>query len=703
MKLHHAITAAAAISSSTTALAGSFSFTPIPQMPTGQIVSNLDAMSGDGKVVAGVGYYDTGFSYSRAWKWTAASGFTILPVVAGQAYTRARALSFDGSTIGGGSASLPTLWTNGALGMLTSNNLPAEVQWLSEDGSVAVATSNSDYLYWGPDRVMHKLPVLQDSLVASLSRDGRVLVGRRAVNNGTGFASFIPCYWKDWVQHDMPKPFSRSLSRAMCCSSDGSVIYGYAEGPLTAFRYANGVYEDLKLSFKPWQCSADGSIVIGLADTETNDQAVLWSRATGLVPIADLLTAHGVNVTGWQLLTAFVSSSGNTLAGQGRNTLGLGPFWTATIDLTPFAVSDSFTADFEAVLTGNVLANDANKYRPVATLVTPPAHGSSFVLNTNGTFSFDPGSFSGEEKFTYRFTSEGKSSNIATVYLYCHPIKTFTVTPATATGGKICQGSVTLGYPAPTGGMPVSIYTTSNAVATVPTSIAILAGKTLGVFNVTTKPVAAVSHATVSVKVRNLTKSVALTVVPAEILSFTLVNRILPSGGRLLMRVALSGPAPSAGASVALTSSSTLMPVQSSAVLPAGTSSLYVPVKCPTVSKSLSLVFTATYRGATKSASFTVVPASLVSIGTDTAIKSGGSVVKVTVKLDGTAPLSGALVTLTSSDIAILPLPMSTTVASGATYKTFAVTLGKPSGTKMITVAATYRGVTQSVVLQVQP
>ena len=76
--------------------------------------------------------------------------------------------------------------------------------------------------------------------------------------------------------------------------------------------------------------SADGSVVVGNSQItgDTEQRAFRWKAATGMQSIATLLTASGVNITGWQLTNANgVSADGTVIVGNGTNPSGNAEAW----------------------------------------------------------------------------------------------------------------------------------------------------------------------------------------------------------------------------------------------------------------------------------------------------------------------------------------------------------------------------------------
>ncbi len=82
----------------------------------------------------------------------------------------------------------------------------------------------------------------------------------------------------------------------------------------------------------------------------------------------------------------------------------------------------------------------------------------------------------------------------------------------------------------------------------------------------------------------------------------------------------------------------------------------------------------------------------LIGLTTNGPTFSAGAILSGTVTLDSAAPVSGAVVTLTSSQPAVLPVAAAVTVAPGATLAPFTATAGRPQATTSVTVTATLGG-----------
>ncbi len=170
--------------------------------------------------------------------------------------------------------------------------------------------------------------------------------------------------------------------------------------------------------------------------------------------------------------------------------------------------------------------------------------------------------------------------------------------------------------------------------------------------------------------------------------------------------VTLSGPAPTGGAQVTLSSSNTTAArVPSSVTVAAGATSASFTVSTSAVAASTTVTISATYAGATRSASLTVTPPppTLSSLTLSPTSVTGGNSSTGTVTLSGPAPTGGAQVALSSSDTTVARVLSSVTVAAGATSASFTVSTSAVAGSTTVSIFASYAGATRSASLTVTP
>src|SRR5713101_109237 len=192
-------------------------------------------------------------------------------------------------------------------------------------------------------------------------------------------------------------------------------------------------------------------------------------------------------------------------------------------------------------------------------------------------------------------------------------LSSISLNPTSVTGGNSSTGTVTLSGPAPTGGAQVTLSSSDTTVARVLSSVTVAAGATSASFAVSTSAVAASTTVTISATYAGATRSASLTVTPTPPPPPTLASLTLnPSSvvGGLedsTGTVTLTGPAPSGGAQVFLSSSNGAASVPSSVIVPAGASNATFTVRTSAVFMSTSATISASYNGTTRTATLGVL------------------------------------------------------------------------------------------------
>ena len=197
---------------------------------------------------------------------------------------------------------------------------------------------------------------------------------------------------------------------------------------------------------------------------------------------------------------------------------------------------------------------------------------------------------------------------------------------------------------------------------------------------------------------------------PSVSLSSLSLNPTSVTGGNSSTgTVTLSGPAPSGGAQVTLSSTNTAVAsVPSSVTVAPGATSASFTVSTSAVAASTTITISASYGGATRSASLTVNPAApppptLSSLTLNpTSVVGGLQSSTGTVTLSAPAPAGGATVLLSSSNGAA-SVPSSVFVPAGATSATFTVNTSIVLISTSATISASYNGTTRTATLGVLP
>ncbi|WP_162179802.1 hypothetical protein [Bryobacter aggregatus] len=268
------------------------------------------------------------------------------------------------------------------------------------------------------------------------------------------------------------------------------------------------------------------------------------------------------------------------------------------------------------------------------------------------------------------------------------------LSPSTVASGASSTGTVSLGSPAPAGGILVTL-SSSNPAATVPASLVIPAGSSTGSFAVATTAVGSNTAVTITASSTNsLTANLAINAATAgqgNLSGLSLSPASVASGASANGTVSLAAPAPVGGILVNLSSSNPAATVPASLTIPAGASSSSFTVSTTAVASTTVVSITASSANSI-SASLTIQAAtagqgalSALSVSPAT-VASGGSATG-TVTLATAAPIGGILVTFASSNPAAT-VPASLTIAAGSSSGTFPVTTSAVATTTALTITA---------------
>jgi hypothetical protein len=169
--------------------------------------------------------------------------------------------------------------------------------------------------------------------------------------------------------------------------------------------------------------------------------------------------------------------------------------------------------------------------------------------------------------------------------------------------------------------------------------------------------------------------------------------------------VTLTSAAPADGVPVSLSSASSAVTVPGSVSVSPGASSVTFGITTSVVTTQTLATLSATYSGVTKTTTFIVNPASAPALATLTlnpASVRGGTPATGTVTLSAPAPSGGAVVTLTSSMPTLASVPASVVVTAGTTSSTFNVTTAATKKNTLVTISASYAGVTKTATITVK-
>jgi uncharacterized repeat protein (TIGR03803 family) len=402
---------------------------------------------------------------------------------------------------------------------------------------------------------------------------------------------------------------------------------------------------------------ADGNFFGTAADGGLNQYGMVWRYSNSV-----------------SLLSASISPSSVTggSSSTGKVTLNVAaPFGGATISLS----SDS-----------------ASAHAPSS--VTVPAG------NTSATFTVSTSPVSTEVQGTITATL-GPTSKAATLTVYPPSVTQVSVSPTSVNGSTSSTGKVTIASAAPAGGVPVTFSSTS-ADATVPSSVTVPAGATSATFTIKTVPVVTNVTATISATDGQVTKTATLTV-EVPVLSSVVLNPSTVIGGTSTnCTVTISGPAPTGGFTLDLSSGSPSAGVPNSITIPAGKTSATFPVTTQPVATNTAVAITIKAGSVSKTATLTIdAPVLTIFTLSPTSVKGGNSSTG-TLTLNGPAPAAGVAVKISSSS-KDATVPASVNVASGNTTATFTVKTAAVKSSTSATITAKSGAVTKTETLAISP
>jgi hypothetical protein len=378
------------------------------------------------------------------------------------------------------------------------------------------------------------------------------------------------------------------------------------------------------VAFSPGWTAPAGGAVVSLGST---------NPALASVPDRVVVPA-GANSTSFSVTTQPVSELTRVTILAARSTTHrivlelLPPGALSTLSLSPSTVTGGNPSIGTVTLAGPApaggvtvaLSSHDTRWATVPPSVTVPAgaDSASFQVTTNPVT-----------------TGQGESSFISataggitrTQLLHVHPptstapgsLASLTLNPSTVVGGNTSTGQATLGSPAPSGGVVVSLFSQNTALATVPPSVTIPGGSTSATFPVNTTPITGISQSvTIVAGTSNSSREARLTVTapattpPAASLSSLSLNPSTVTGGTSsTATVTLTGAAPSGGVVVSLSSGNPgAAAVPETVTVAAGATSATFSVTTSAVTSNTTSVISGTAGGVTRTATLTVNAAS---------------------------------------------------------------------------------------------
>ncbi len=291
---------------------------PLAPLPGGSRNLAL-AVSSDGSVITGQSL-TTGRSGFQAFRWTESTG--PIGLKDGGVDSRGYDISSDGSVI---------------VGIDHINSQIRPIQWAESTGIVPLFPSSG-----GSNSSLA-------TRANTISGNGLVVGGNSVIDNAISEA-FV---WSESTGRiglgDLPGGDFNSTVEDL--TLDGSVAVGVGQVGATIadslgfiWTSASGMTALEPLSgfgvSEAYGISDDGRLIVGAsgngAATTFSGTATIWDADGSALSIQELLEAGGINMDGWQLVSAYeISGDGSTIIGIGINPSGNREAWRATINAVP--------------------------------------------------------------------------------------------------------------------------------------------------------------------------------------------------------------------------------------------------------------------------------------------------------------------------------------------------------------------------------
>ena len=270
------------------------------------------------------------------------------------------------------------------------------------------------------------------------------------------------------------------------------------------------------------------------------------------------------------------------------------------------------------------------------------------------------------------------------------------------------QGVVTLEANTPIQ-LAIPLTSSNPAAASVPASVTVRAGSSRATFAIDVNAVAADTSVTIRASVLGIGHTTTFFVLaPARVTGVTVNPNPVIGGQPASATATINRPATYGGVPVTFTSGTlTVATVPTSATIPAGASSVNVPVSAKEVVTTSTAAIRATAGGSTVSTSLTVQPPPLevLSIAVPSPIVSDAAAKSGTVTF---TPAAGGSSIRFSSDHPNVQVPASATLSAGQTTHTFPVSVtgvrpGTPAASARITATLGTSSKTATITLEGPP
>jgi uncharacterized protein (TIGR03437 family) len=303
-------------------------------------------------------------------------------------------------------------------------------------------------------------------------------------------------------------------------------------------------------------------------------------------------------------------------------------------------------------------------------------------------------------------TADGVSANVVTFQMDFIPAvlvqpALLTLTPDVVTAGDSTMLTVGLTGVARLNGYPVGLQT-SNAAAPVVAQLIVPAGKASAQTTVMTAAVTSTTMAKLAASGSGVTLTTTLEIDPpsaVQLAGISVPPPALAGGRNRTGTVTLTSNAPAGGIRVQLSSDSDKARVPAFVTVPFGQSSVDFTITTQPVTSLQTVTLTATLGRVSSTAVLSLLPPLQLVLDASTVV--GGNPVTGTITLGDPAPVTGATVTLQSTDTAAQVAPVI--VPAGQSLQTFTVSTLMVTAPRTVTITAIFGLARQTALLTVTP
>jgi len=255
------------------------------------------------------------------------------------------------------------------------------------------------------------------------------------------------------------------------------------------------------------------------------------------------------------------------------------------------------------------------------------------------------------------------------------PMPRVRISPPSTFGGTTVKGTVILSGPAPVGGLVVELESDDMA-AVVPASVTVAAGQRTADFDVITRKVLTETYAYVTVSLDEVSSDASITIKPQIIVpkGLTLPATVIGGVGGT-GQVTLSENAPVGGQVIELVSNSASLMVPLTVTVPAGQKTADFTFTTSIISSDVTVGVMAKANGGQQTANITVTVRPLGTLVASPDHVAGNSAGSATLTLGAPATVA-AVVSVTSSNAALLPASKTVTIPKGASTAVIRFTTG---------------------------